>query len=92
MKDYQTTQILTSCGTNAIVFWNENQPICSDLEHLRNLIEQDILFSELETVNKIFIIRKNYETEDFYTNENAAQKAVSYFHTIEGVEYHIRIS
>ena len=84
-------EIITSCGINAIVFWDK-EDVGWDTEQLRNLIEQDILFSEIEPVTKIFVIKKGQETEDFYTKENDLKKAISYFHSINNIEIHVRIS
>lgn len=84
-------EIITSCGVNAIVFWDK-EDIGWDTEKLRNLIEQDILFSEIEPVTKIFVIKKGEETEDFYTKENNSKTGISYFHSINDMEIHVRIS
>ena len=91
MNTPKSFEIITSCGVNAIVFWDK-EDIGWDTERLRNLIEQDILFSEIDPVTKIFVIKKGNETEDFYTKENNSKKAVSYFHNINNFEIHVRIS
>lgn len=79
------TEILTTTGIIAEVI-SENLP-ASEIQKLTDVIEQDILFSELEEIKKITVVEKNNDKDFLYKNSG-----VSFYHTLGGVDLHIRIS
>jgi hypothetical protein len=62
----------------------------SSVEHIRELIEQDILFSALDNITRVLVVEKGKETNDIYENE--INDGVSFFHDVDGKAIHVRVS
>ena len=66
---------------------------CSELSgdkktKLEKLIQEDIGFSDLEEVDRVFVVEKGFEDLEMYRGE---KEGVSFFHTIDGAIIHVRI-
>lgn len=66
---------------------------CSELSEdkktkLEKLIQEDIGFSGLEDVDRVFVVEKGFEDLEMYQGE---KEGVSFFHTIDGTSLHIRV-
>lgn len=89
-QDSENKHIQTSCGIDAIVL----QPLATDVQTCSNLIkyiEEDIVISELQNVSKILVTEQYKETNSFYENETNSG-GVSFFHTVNNKDIHVRIS
>lgn len=67
----------------------ENVPT-SSVEKIRELIEQDILFSNIENISRVLVVENEKETSTFYDNE--VNSGISFFHIVDNIYFHVRVS
>lgn len=89
MEENNEILMVTSCGVEARVVTPLGEDF-KDYIKLQELVEQDILFSNKEEIKKIYICEKYKESETFYHGERTSE-GVSFFHTVDGKEVHVRI-
>lgn len=86
-----TKDVVVLVGDGIEVDLNTLENLSVDsVEKIRELIEQDILFSGIETITNIVVIEKGKETYELYEEEK--QPGVSFFHIVDNVNIHVRIS
>jgi hypothetical protein len=78
-------------GDGIEVDLNSINNLTSDkIEKIRELVEQDILFSQLDEITNIKVIEKGQETNSFYEGEQT--DGISFFHKVGEIEIHVRLS